>query len=780
MLIRSLLNKKKKRRLSRKGYVNAWKRRTAAREIRTSPRNRKHLIYLISLLVICSAAVVTVSIVYKRDFIPQPYVKGQRSPRTIYSEAPFDFVNRERMQADRERAKRDVPFIYQVDSQMVTNGIASLMDIQDAVREMRAAQSAEQRLSPADYVAQAENEAGVTDILNIVIDKGVFEDLAEIFTSKSKTETLADIITEIAGEGIRSEETGDTFLSGMTPDDEVVVTTPDNEREIKRIGEIASPTAAVAEILDRYKQEYPRVKKRHLEALTVVLQRMIKPNLSYDPDATNTARESAAVNVPAARERVQRGVPLVRRGEKIGTNELLKLQMHAAKVHSMQDEKIAPRQVGVYAVLALIIVLTCACGLYFIAGCQLADKAVLTLVFFVFILQVVVSRLTMDFYYLNYDASIFLYALIPYALGALLLVQLVSTPVALWITIFTAAVSAFQGFEVYQIAVVGCVAAFAATVFARRARTRFQFLRTGLVIAGAVLIVNVLFAVKTEMPLDILPRLSIYSLINGLATAIIAASFLPVMEFIFGITTDISLLELSDRNHPLLKKLQLVAPGTYHHSLVVATLAEQAATAVGANPLLARVCAYFHDIGKISQPEYFIENLGTSGSDNPHKKLEPRMSTLVLLNHVKGGLEMARKNKLKKVIREAIAQHHGSSLIQYFYERAQNKAKTAEQKEGIDQQDYRYPGPRPVRKEIALVSIADACEAASRCLEKPTPQKIEAMVKKIIMTRIQDGQLDNAALTFKEVAVTRDVMIKTLANMLHPRIQYDEQVSDEG
>lgn len=771
-------HKRKKRQLMRKGYVSARKRDAAVREINPREPKRRHLVYFTVAVVILSSLIVAASIVYKRDFTTQPYVKGQKAPRNIYSEAAFDFVNVERLEADQERAGRNVPFVYQVEDDMAARATEVLPELQNAVRELRAEEGEKEEFSLSEYMEKLDAAPEVKEILEKTIEGGRFAQLADVFTSRSKTSSLTEIVAEVAATGIRTEEMGETFLSGMTPDDEVVIRKSDSERMEKNIGEIPTPSQAIEKICDRYKEKYGRAEKDTVEALSLVLEDVIEPNLFYDADATKAAREAAVANVSPVRERISRGVPLIERGDTVGANELLKLRTHAEKLQSLHGDSHGPIRTGVYVVLAFIVVLTCTGGLYYIAGRQLADVSTAGLVSFIFILQVVVSRLSMDFYYLNYEGSIFLYALIPYALGALLLAQLVSTPVALWVTMFTAAVSAFQGHEVYQIAIVGSVGAFAGTVFARRARTRFQFLRTGLVVAGAVLFINALFAIRDEMPLDILPRLAVCSLLNGLLTATVAASFLPVLEFLFGVTTDISLLELSDRNHPLLKKLQLAAPGTYHHSLVVATLAEQAATAIGANPLLARVCAYFHDIGKIAQSEYFIENLGKADADNPHHKLEPRMSTLVLLNHVKGGLEIARKNKLKKVIREAVAQHHGTSLIQYFYQRAQDKATTYEQKQGVDQQDYRYPGPKPVRKEIALISIADACEAASRSLEKPTAQKIENMVEKIILNRIRDGQLDNADLTFKEVAVIRDVMVKTLANMLHPRIHYDEQTEE--
>ena len=195
---------------------------------------------------------------------------------------------------------------------------------------------------------------------------------------------------------------------------------------------------------------------------------------------------------------------------------------------------------------------------------------------------------------------------------------------------------------------------------------------------------------------------------------------------IFRVTTNINLLELSDLNHPLLKRLQMEAPGTYHHTLMVATLAEQAAESIGANPLLARVAAYFHDVGKLSNPSYFTEN--AFGQDR-HADLSPRMSALIILNHVKEGLVLAQKYKLRKPLREVIASHHGTSRIYFFYRRAVEEAGGDES--AVDEFDYRYPGPLPRSREAAIISLADSCEAASRSLQKPLPQKIDALVDDI-------------------------------------------------
>jgi putative nucleotidyltransferase with HDIG domain len=256
---------------------------------------------------------------------------------------------------------------------------------------------------------------------------------------------------------------------------------------------------------------------------------------------------------------------------------------------------------------------------------------------------------------------------------------------------------------------------------------------------------------------------------------------LPMLEHLFGITTDISWLEASDLNHPLLRRMTIEAPGTYHHSLVVANLAEAAAEAIGANGTLCRVCSYFHDVGKLLKPEYFTENM--SFERNPHDDLAPTMSALIIIAHVKEGVDLALKHRLNQRIIDIIQEHHGTSLVRYFYQRALQQHEDAlaggkimrlreDDVPEVHEESFRYSGPKPQTKESAVVSLADAIESASRSLEKPTPQKIETLVNEIIGERISDRQLDECALTLGELNTIADRFRFTLSSMLHSRIAY--------
>lgn len=262
-------------------------------------------------------------------------------------------------------------------------------------------------------------------------------------------------------------------------------------------------------------------------------------------------------------------------------------------------------------------------------------------------------------------------------------------------------------------------------------------------------------------------------LANGVFSSVLTIGSLPFLESAFGITSAAKLLELANPNQPLLRRLLLEAPGTYHHSLLVANLAEAAADALGADALLARVASFYHDIGKLRRPYFFIENQLTA--ENPHDKLTPSLSTLIITAHIKDGLEMAREAKLPPVIRDVIAQHHGSSLVTYFYHKA-----TAEGRgEAVPEAEFRYDSPKPRSKEAAIVMLADSVEASARSLQKPTPARLEGLVRRIIREKLEDGQLDECALTFQELDKIALAFTRSLSGIFHSRIEYPEAVLKE-
>ncbi len=310
---------------------------------------------------------------------------------------------------------------------------------------------------------------------------------------------------------------------------------------------------------------------------------------------------------------------------------------------------------------------------------------------------------------------------------------------------------------------------------------RYCTQQTTLIKAGIkVGLVNILFVLGlTAMNASIF-RLEtlfggIFGFLGGIIAAIVVTGIAPLFEAIFGYTSNIKLLELTNLDHPALRELVLRAPGSYHHSIVVGNLAETAAEAIGANPILARVSSYYHDIGKSKKPQYFIEN--QPEGENKHDKLSPSMSSLILISHVKEGMEMAKKYKLPTVITDFIPQHHGTSLIKYFYDKA--KGKTNPELQTINEEDFRYPGPKPQTREAGIVMLADAVEAASMTLTDPTPARIRGMVQKIINNIFTDQQLDECMLTLKDLHQIAKNFNLVLGGTFHHRIDYSEPVTKE-
>ncbi len=297
------------------------------------------------------------------------------------------------------------------------------------------------------------------------------------------------------------------------------------------------------------------------------------------------------------------------------------------------------------------------------------------------------------------------------------------------------------------------------------ARKRMVIIRAGLII-GLIQALT-LFSIERFVLGDPLKYLIL--LINGIVCSIIAIGILPLFEYLFKTVTNISLLELADFNHPLLQRMTIEAPGTYHHSLIVGNLSDAAARAIGANALLARIGAYYHDVGKIEKAEYFSENQNIKISK--HDTLSPDMSKLVIMNHVKEGEEIAKKYKLNPRLIDFILQHHGNSLVYFFYRRA---LENLDENQEIEEEGFRYPGPKPNSKETAIVLLADSVEAATRALRDPAPPKIEEAVHKIINNRFIDGQLDECDLTLKDIEKISSVFIRMLTAIYHSRISYPE------
>ena len=366
---------------------------------------------------------------------------------------------------------------------------------------------------------------------------------------------------------------------------------------------------------------------------------------------------------------------------------------------------------------------------------------------------------------------------LPMLLAPTLATLLLGAPAGIATGILSAAILAIYTNHSVPIFLNGILATTIITSLAANVRTRSKVTKICLIAGLAQVPIIALHALQeqfTAFRFDLYATQIIAPITAAILTALVALLLLPLFEHIFNITTNISLLEFSDLGHPLLQRLALEAPGTYHHSLVVANIAQSAAEAIGANGLEARISAYFHDIGKLTKPEFFVENM--FNQDNPHDQLNPNMSTLIITAHVKEGLSMAQLYKLPPCVHRAILEHHGSTVLQCFHHKAitsqQELALRDASNKPLDDSQFRYPGPKPSTRISAIICLADAVEAASRCIAKPTPANLEDLVDDIVRHRLDDGQLDNCELSLLELSKVKRAFVFTLANMLHGRIAY--------
>ncbi len=335
----------------------------------------------------------------------------------------------------------------------------------------------------------------------------------------------------------------------------------------------------------------------------------------------------------------------------------------------------------------------------------------------------------------------------------------------------------------FRVLLIGVIATTVSAQTARNVKTRTKIIKTGLLLGLCkfILVFSETAVNWQTSEVSTVLHQTITCIAGGLLSAVVVLILLPLFESLFRITTNITLFELTDLGHPLLQRLAIEAPGTYHHSLVVANLAQAAADEIEANSLLTRICSYFHDVGKLTKPDFFAENIQLE--ENPHDNLPPSMSTLVITAHVKEGLSLAILNKLPPPILDVIREHHGTSLLSYFHHKAKSQlefelgqaedaSKNGQTK--LDEGDFRYPGPKPTTRESGIICLADPVEAASRSMKKKTPGHIESMINDIVLTRLSDGQLDDCCLTLSELTKIKRSFVFTLTNMMHGRVPYPE------
>ena len=504
------------------------------------------------------------------------------------------------------------------------------------------------------------------------------------------------------------------------------------------------------------------------------LKKMIAPNLIRSPEATAQKTASAKEAVKPVYFQVQKNEMIVREGDKIGYLELAKLE---ALHKTAADNNISNLAViaGIFCIVLFLTLL-----LYFWRTRNWLKTSPRSNVdFLVFaivaLLQIFVVKagifisvaVNRAFPSLPVDAC---YFAIPFAMGAMIIAVLVNRNVAMIMSVLTSFLISLLFEEKILFPLFSFLGSVAASYHIVNSRQRSTFLKVGIFLGvvniAAILSLNLLTGRLLE---DLVLRL-VMGLFGGLITGILVAGFTPVFESLFGFITYIKLLELANLNQPLFQKMIIEAPGTYHHSIIVASLVESAAEAIGANALLAKVSAYYHDIGKLAKPQYYIEN--QTGYDNRHDRLSPKMSALIIISHVKEGCELALQAKLGKPIIDIIREHHGTSLISYFFDKA--KKDKDESIRSLTESDFRYPGPRPQTKEAGLVMLGDVIEASSRTLSNPTPARIRSLVRERIARIYTDGQLDECELTLSNLNTIAETFTRILTGIFHHRVEYPE------
>jgi len=707
-----------------------------------------------ALLITTIWLIASLTITYKQFHYRFDYVIGQKVEQKIVSKINFDYIDPELTELQRSDAKSRINPIFTPTPYATT---ASKEHLEKLINNINAVQN--NKTTKQNITKKTINIIKTTT-------KEQIQTINTILNDKNNQKTLKQNIDKLLQNKVITKKD----LQNIPSDKVNAITLIDQKsRTIEyKLPEIKTPEQ-IAQILSKQICQDAKI----IPIITQLLTNTIQPNILPNYTATLAAGEKAAKAIQPVIRHIKQNDLLIQQDKIITQADLTLLKDYGQE---LQNKKIFNnnRDLLFYPIICILLLIATLYALYISKPQSLIQTNKTILITVIIISQLILARSSAELYHHHLQQTFFLYTILPFAFAATLLSPLVGVRIAIICSIFTSIIISMQNDNNFQILLTSTLASFPAAILMRNARKRLHTFVAGFTIGAVIFLVSTLFLFKNQIPASNLPKLLAFSITSGIITSLTTSTILPIFEYIFSITTQLSLLELSDFNHPLLKRLQIEAPGTYHHSLMVATIAEQAAKAIGANPLMARVCSYFHDIGKLRHPEYYSEN--TNGQDM-HQELSPSMSCLVILNHVKEGLTLAYKYNLKKQIREAIRQHHGTSLVYYFYRRAQDQN---ESKQEIAKEKYRYPGPRPRRKEIAIISLADSCEAAARSMDKPTANKINALVENIINKRIIDQQLNKANLTFAELDIVKHSISKTLTMMLHGRIKYPKDKNNEN
>lgn len=606
-------------------------------------------------------------------------------------------------------------------------------------------------------------------VLGIPITEGQYSRLMKEKFSNSISQSLVAIVKEIQNNGVvankeillKEADKGITLRSLQTKTERGV-------QSLRALYGLDQAKAMVRIVGDPLLKTFDRA----LRDLTVeIAQGLILPNITLNRSETEERKKLAEEEIKPILYQIKAGEMILREGERVTPLHLKKLEA----MQSLVNEDMAMAS-GLGAALILICLLVSVYLVYVNQQNTVGQDHYKDLLLIACILVTIflISKLSLSFSaalaqstYPNAAQTV--YFGVPVAVGAMIICLFIGIEVAIAFSLLMCVCVAILFHNRFDLFIYFYLNSTLAAYWIQNCRARKTFVQAGMKLG----LINVLIATAICLygqEFSVMRMLWAwgFALVGGIQVGIITLGLAPLIEISFGYTTDITLLERANLDQPILRQLMIEAPGTYHHSVIVGSLVEAAATEINANPLVAKACGYYHDIGKIKKPLYFIEN--QRNGKNRHDKLAPSMSSLILISHIKHGVEIAKANKLGPQIVDTIQQHHGTSLIKYFFD----KAKHQRGEDAVKIDDFRYPGPKPQTREAGLVMLADVVEAASRTLDNPTPARIQGLVQNLINKVFSDGQLDNCELTLKDLHNIAKSFNNILNGIYHHRIEYSE------
>ena len=686
---------------------------------------------------------------------------GQKSPVTIVAAMDFECTDLSKTELERRRQSEMVPPVFSVSTAPLDEARRDMDKLFDRLRSLRT--------EGGDASPSVKEVGSILDLLGIPLKPEEALQIMPDAQSSAIGDALKLVLSRTWDLGIVSQNDKTSGLRGIAHSGRVMIDHGDGRpARLVEVTDLLTPAlaaehavalAAAAPALAAIPPEIPRA----------LLGTRFVPNLLYEHNLTNQRRQEAADRTPRVTMTVRTGATLVEAGEAATAQTVETLRAHALRMHArVSPVDVLLLQSGQAGLLLLA--LAAALLGYALVAPDFFHERRLAILFATLTAATLVATRGLLHVTGDQPAAPVVPFLLPLGFAPLTAVLLVGAPFALIVGLWTAVATSVMCGNSSEVLALGIAATFAAAWSGRNVRRRARVFEAGLWIGAAEAACVLCLGVMLQQPGRILGTQAGFALVGGLAAALAALLATPLLEMLLGFTTDIRLLEFTDLSHPLLQRLAMEAPGTYPHSLVVANLAQAAAAEIGAHPLLVRVGAYFHDIGKLSKPDYFIEN--SQSERNPHDDLSPNMSALVILSHVKEGQALARQYRLPAPVVEAIRQHHGTSLIRYFYHRAVKQADGLLLRPAVEEQDFRYPGPRPHSREMAILALADAVEAASRAMKKTAPARMEALINEIVSRKLADGQLSNSGLTLAELERVKKSFLFTLVGMMHARVEY--------